>query len=413
MSRWLLVVAAAVAMLAMQQTALAVDVPATPVDPGACDDGTIVSDPTNNTELVADCEVLAELKETLEGTSNVRRRLDWSASKEISTWEGITAGGSPRRVTSIILDSGGGTPTTPPRLNGRMPAAIGVLTGLVTINLKQNQLSGPIPPELGDLPNLVTLNLSYNRFSSPLNYDDPRNLYYEPGIPSELGKLKETLQHLDLGGNNLDGDIPSEIWDLTELRTLRLHGNKNIHGGLGLTGTIPAEIKNLTKLMTLSLHGNRFSGPIPTEITELSELGSLTLYGNGFTGTLPPGLGSLPLTDVDLRDNLLTGSIPSELEKLLPGLRRLNLGANAWTGCVPPLLLDVETTDLRFMVDPDNFEFYGLTVCGSSTNTNAPPSISDATVDGDTLTLTYSEALDTGSQPAIGGLRGHGQRLDE
>ena len=294
MNRWLLVVAAAVAMLAMQQTALAVNEPATPVAADACDDGVIVEDAANNAELVADCRVLAGLKETLEGTSNVHRRLKWSDTKSLSEWEGITVGGSPKRVTSIILDSSGGTPMAPRALNGRLPAAIGELEGLVTINLRSNWLSGPIPPELGDLPNLVTLNLSYNSFSSPLNYDDPQNLYYEPGIPSELGKLKETLQHLDLGGNNLDGDIPSEIWDLTELRSLRLHGNKNIDGGLGLTGTIPAEIKNLTKLKTLSLHGNSYNrspGPYRPEIAELSELKSLTLYdlGNGFTGTIPPG----------------------------------------------------------------------------------------------------------------------------
>ena len=182
-----------------------------------------------------------------------------------------------------------------------------------------NWLSGTIPPEFGDLPNLVTLNLSYNRFSDPFNYDDPDNTYYEPGIPSELGNLKETLQYLDLGGNNLTGAIPPEIWELTELRTLRLHGNKNINGGRGLTGTIPPEVKNLTKLTTLNLHGNRFSGPIPVEIAQLSELESLTLYLNGFTGTIPQGLGNLPLTTLDLRGNQLTGSIPSELENLLPG----------------------------------------------------------------------------------------------
>ena len=314
MSRWLVFLAVAIVALAAQQTALADHAPPlTPVDPEACDDGTIVADPANNTELVADCKVLAGLKSTIEGTSdNVKRRLQWDDSTSLSEWEGISVGGSPRRVTVIELDSSFGTPMPPPRLRGEVPAELGSLTGLVTINLHWNYLSGVIPPELGDLPNLETLILSSNSLSNPWNYDDHRNPYEEPGIPSELGNLKETLQDLDLGGNNLGGDIPAEIWGLTKLVSLRLHANG------GLTGTIPAEIKDLTKLQKLSLHLNELSGNIPSEITQLSELKTLALYGNGFTGTLPPGLGSLPLTDVDLRDNALEGSIPSELEKLLP-----------------------------------------------------------------------------------------------
>ena len=98
-----------------------------------------------------------------------------------------------------------------------------------------------------------------------------------------------------------------------------------------------------------------------------------------------------------MRDNALEGSIPSELEKLLPGLRRLNLGGNAWTGCVPPLLLDVQTTDLDYVIE--NYDTYGLVLCGTSANT--PPSLVSAVVVGDKLTLTYNEPLDTGSQPAI------------
>ena len=172
-----------------------------------------------------------------------------------------TVGDPPkRRVTAIILDSSGGTPTAPRPLKGEVPAALAALKGLETVNFHYNALSGPIPPELGDLPNLKTLDLSGNRLSNPFTYGSLGSRLEEPGIPSELGRLKATLQSLDLSGNNLGGDIPSAIWDLTELTSLRLHGNHNINHGPGLTGTIPPEIKNLTKLQGLALHGNRFSG---------------------------------------------------------------------------------------------------------------------------------------------------------
>ena len=397
MNRWLLPVAAAIAALAIvavQQPALAVNVPATPVDPEACDDGTIVTDPTNNTELVADCRVLAGMKETLEGTSNVRRRLNWSATRSLwsadgtaSEWEGITVGGSPRRVTRFELDSSDNSG----EFNGNVPAALGSLTGLTFLKIHWQQIGGSfsgggIPSELGNLVNLVHLQISSTKVHGQ--------------IPPELGKLSK-LQTLDFGGSNLSGEIPPEIWGiqdsetypgLTELRSLRLYGNKNINGGRGFTGTLPPEIKNLTKLNTLHLHGNKFSGPIPTEITQLSTLQSLTLYENDFTGTVPPGLGSLPLRTLDLSRSLLTGSIPTELENLLPELSQLRLVGNSWTGCVPRRLLEVETNDIQFIVD-----YYGLPLCGSIAN--PPPSISSATVDGATLTLTYSESLDTTSTP--------------
>ena len=263
------------------------------------------------------------MRETLEGNSNVSRWLDWSGELTLSDWEGVTVGtvGDPpkRRVTAIILDSGSGTPTAPRPLKGEVPAALADLTGLETVNFHYNALSGPIPPELGGLPNLKTLDLSGNRLSNPFTYDSLGSPLEEPGIPSELGNLKETLQFLDLSGNKLGGDIPSEIWDLTELRSLRLHSNHNINHGPGLTGTIPPEIKNLTKLQGLALHGNRFSGSIPTEIGLLTELTGLTMYGNGFTGPIPAELSSLTkLGILHLHSNQLTGSIPASLERLAP-----------------------------------------------------------------------------------------------
>ena len=151
MSRWLVFLAVAIVALAAQQPALADHAPPlTPVDPEACDDGTIVADPANNTGLVADCKVLAGLKSTIEGTNdNVKRRLQWDDSTSLSEWEGISVGGAPRRVTVIELDSSFGTPMPPPRLRGEVPAELGSLTGLVTINLHWNYLSGVIPRSSG------------------------------------------------------------------------------------------------------------------------------------------------------------------------------------------------------------------------------------------------------------------------
>ena len=57
----------------------------------------------------------------------------------------------------------------------------------------------------------------------------------------------------------LTGEIPSEIGQLTNLVTLKLHYNE-------LTGSIPPEIGNLTSLVKLDLRYNNLSGSIPTEV---------------------------------------------------------------------------------------------------------------------------------------------------
>ena len=61
----------------------------------------------------------------------------------------------------------------------------------------------------------------------------------------------------------LSGEIPSEIWEMTNLTELRLNNNQ-------LTGEIPPEIGNLTNLIYLNLKWNQLSGQIPYTICNLN-----------------------------------------------------------------------------------------------------------------------------------------------
>ena len=384
MSRWLLVLPVAVAALAIATVALRGAPPAAAQTPHICENGTVITDPTNNAELVADCKLLLAWEDQLR-YSVLDPGLNWTdSSRAIPDWEGITVDGDPKRVTGLSLP----TNSEVGRLLGNLTDGLGSLTGLTHLDLSRNQMGGSIPTTIGNLTNLVSLKLSENQFSGQ--------------IPATIGNLTN-LTSLNLANNNLTGSIPAEIWTLTNLVGLRLYSNKGWGDQYGLTGEIPPEVKNLQKLEVLALHINKLSGSIPAEIAELPVLRSLYLYENEFTGSIPSALGDLPkLETLDLRYNQLTGQIPTQLERLLPELEHLDLTGNSFSGCVPARLPEVPYNDIQWLID-----FEGRALCGSSANPPpqvVPPSLvstnDSAVVDGYALTLTYNEPLDETSQPA-------------
>ena len=80
----------------------------------------------------------------------------------------------------------------------------------------------------------------------------------------------EGTTNLSLWGNQLTGEIPSEIGNLMNLTSLNLGGND-------LTGEIPTEIGNLTNLTDLRLYDNQLTGDIPQQVCDLIESNNLNL----------------------------------------------------------------------------------------------------------------------------------------
>ena len=155
----------------------------------------------------------------------------------------------------------------------------------------------------------------------------------EGTIPSELGNLTE-LTRLELDENELDGAIPSQLGNLTNLRTLFLTSNN-------LSGPIPPELGNLTALEWLSLAGNQLTGRIPLWLADLN-LSWLWLSANQLTGPIPPELGNLTeLETLSLGGNLLTGRVPPELGNLV-NLTSLTLTGNPLTGSIPQSFLKLD-----------------------------------------------------------------------
>ena len=147
---------------------------------------------------------------------------------------------------------------------------------VIGLNLDNNQLSGEIPPELGNLSNLKVMRLGGYQLSIRL-----RN-QLSGEIPPELGNLRN-LERLGLEGNQLSGEIPPELGNLRNLWLLTLDINQ-------LSGEIPPELGKLTNLGRLELGGNQLSGEIPSELGNLRNLKWLGLGGNQLSGCIPSNL---------------------------------------------------------------------------------------------------------------------------
>ena len=92
--------------------------------------------------------------------------------------------------------------------------------------------------------------------------------------------------------NQLSGEIPSQLGNLSNLERLHLHSNQ-------LSGKIPSQLGNLSNLQYLYLHSNQLSGAIPSQLLNLSNLRALFLSSNQLTGCIPAGFRYFPLTSHD------------------------------------------------------------------------------------------------------------------
>ena len=119
----------------------------------SCSSGIAVTNPDANTDLVADCEALLGLRDTLRGTG----KLNWTAGKPMSEWMGVTVSGTPQRVTGLNLSGLG--------LDGELSGLLGNLTGLTTLDLSGNDLTGMLPSKLAMLTSLTRVSLSGTSFT--------------------------------------------------------------------------------------------------------------------------------------------------------------------------------------------------------------------------------------------------------
>ena len=298
--------------------------------------------------LLADCTLLLTMRDSLAGDAP----LNWRSDVPVDDWHGVTMDRSCDCVMVLELTQMG--------LNGRIPAELGRLAGLVSLRLDRNRLGGGIPPELGDLGQLRTLALDGNLLTGT--------------VPLELGSASK-LADLRLRGNRLIGPTPSAVAgrrsvadeDAAPARSPLCRPSADVLVGLNadcatllavrqtLAGDVPlnwsetlpirywrgvavgipateGEAKDEPRVIALDLTHMELNGRIPAELSTLDGLAVLRLGDNQLAGSIPGALGALTeLHTLVLENNALTGEIPQELDAL-QALVSLRLGGNELTG---------------------------------------------------------------------------------
>jgi len=235
--------------------------------------------------------------------------------------------------------------------------------------LSTNNMNGDIPTEIFHLPHLKILNLDSNNVD--FNFS---------GIESA-----SNLQMLDISNtstHSLEG-----IGGATQLRELHMKE-------VGFAGSLPPEIFDLTKLEQMDFDFNSFSGPLGHNIGKLSNLKQLSGEGNKFTGVIPDELRKLTnLVSLRLGKNSFQGNVPAEALDQMTSLEYIDLsrqtehGGPGLSGELPALtnlhiLKNLRLKDNAFSgtipynflenVDQDEFRYAGLS---SNSLTGTIPSL--------------------------------------
>ena len=175
---------------------------------------------------------------------------------------------------------------------------------VIELSLNANQLTGTIPAELGSLTNLTVLSLHNNQLSGTI----PESLHDIAGIQDNLTELGLPRCHADL-------DALVKLYESTDGANWTSKGKWLSYAPFGDWHGI--ETNDDGRVSELDLHDNQLSGTIPSELGNLANLTALWLNNNQLSGTIPSELGNLAnLNHLTFNNNQLSGAIPSELGNL-------------------------------------------------------------------------------------------------
>mmetsp|Transcript_20880 Transcript_20880/g.24667 ORF Transcript_20880/g.24667 Transcript_20880/m.24667 type:complete len:371 (-) Transcript_20880:104-1216(-) len=184
------------------------------------------------------------------------------------------------------------------------------LTHVIELKMPSNNLVGQIPECLCELTYLKVLHLPENKLTGP--------------IPGFIGTSLLELRHIDLSYNSLSGVLPTfGVRFISHLKTMRLHDNS-------IGGSIHVLAGNMTELTALAIHNNEIGGILPDSMTNMKKLEEVTMHNNMFTGPIPEAFGRMmpKLRILSLSHNQFSSSVPVESLARCTHLLMCNLDSN-------------------------------------------------------------------------------------
>ncbi|GAB4860813.1 hypothetical protein Ancab_035976 [Ancistrocladus abbreviatus] len=228
-------------------------------------------------------------------------------------------------------------------LSGSIPPALGNLTSLLWLMLANNSLTGQIPPELGNCSSLLWLNLANNQLNGTIP-PELTNIGLNP-MPIFLSNRRVPLIAPGSGEcltmkRWIPADYPpfSFVYMLLTRKSCRSIWDRVLKGyGLFPVCCPGSSVRTFEISGYLQLSGNKLSGEIPSQIGRMQNFTMLNLGCNKFYGALPPDIGRLPLVVLNVSKNDFSGEIPMELGNI-KCLENLDLSCNNFSGTFPTSL---------------------------------------------------------------------------
>ena len=198
-------------------------------------------------------------------------------------------------------------------LIGPLSGSFNALDKLTYLSLSSNQLTGQLPSSIFSSGDLEQLYVTSNSFTGSI----PCPTHGEPA-----------LRIISLARNKFTGAFPACIFEnAPRLTSLSLDY-------LSLSeARIPSEIALATELSTFSAVHAGLAGPLPDALRCMSKLSFLTVPGNHLSGALSQEVfdGMHAIYSLDLRDNQIGGNVP-HIKTHHTSLRRMYLDDNKFKG---------------------------------------------------------------------------------